>query len=123
MKKGDLVLILGLLAVIGALFAVFWLPKKSGGGAAVVRIDGETVETLALGTDAEKRYESADGGYNVVTVKDGRVSVTAANCRDRICARHRPVSKNGECIVCLPHRLTVTVEQTAAPEGGVDAVA
>ena len=45
-----------------------------------------------------------------------------ASCPDGICAAHKPISREGESIVCLPHRVVITV-RTVEDEGGPDIVA
>ncbi len=47
--------------------------------------------------------------YNVLLIKDGQASMTEADCPDLICVHHKPVSREGETIVCLPHKLVVEV--------------
>ena len=47
--------------------------------------------------------------YNLISVTDGKVVVEAADCKDQICVRHKPVSSKGESIICLPHRLVVEI--------------
>ena len=32
-----------------------------------------------------------------------------ADCADRYCMAYKPISKSGETIICLPHRLVVEV--------------
>ena len=33
-----------------------------------------------------------------------------ANCPDEICVHHKPISKNGETIVCLPNKVVVVIK-------------
>lgn len=80
------------------------------GGAAVVRVDGETVAELPLSEDAEVLIGEETGDFNRVTVSGGAVAVTEANCPDRICVRGGAIDAPGQVIACLPHRLIVTVE-------------
>lgn len=121
MKKADWIPIAVVLAAVGVLLLLLYGPQRSAGAAAVVRIDGSIADTLPLDKDTEKRYECPSGGTNIVTVKNGAVSVSQADCPDRICTRHRPIRLAGEVIVCLPHRLTVTVEAPGYDDG-LDAV-
>ena len=50
-------------------------------------------------------------GENVLVIKDGEASVTEADCPDGVCIRMGSISKTGENIVCLPHRLVVQIEE------------
>ena len=58
--------------------------------------------------------------YNVVEIKDGKVSVTEASCKNQVCVRHGAISRSGESIVCLPNRLVVRIENGEG--GGYDSV-
>lgn len=57
--------------------------------------------------------------YNLLFVSDGVVRMEAADCRDQICVHHRPVSRGGESIICLPHKLVVEI-QGEIGENGLD---
>ena len=84
---------------------------SSDGGVAVVYYDGDVLMRLPLDVDTEQVIEHGDYA-NTVTVKDGAVYVSYANCPDGICRDHRPISKTNESIICLPNRLVITVEGT-----------
>lgn len=94
------------------------LMNKNGGLTATVTVGGETVRTLDLSEDCELDITLEDGEFNHISVRDGRVAVTDANCPDRVCVRRGYIS-GGVPIICLPHRLTVEVQSGAAD---VDAV-
>ena len=47
---------------------------------------------------------------NTINIKDGKVSVTEANCHDELCVKSHKISRDGEMIVCLPHKLYVKIE-------------
>ena len=121
LKKADLILIGALLLVIGALLFVL-RGGEDPGETVRVEIGGETVDAFPLAEDTERRYETGSGGVNVVKVENGAVSVLEANCPGQACVRHRAISRAGESIICLPHRLVVSVSGEPA-ENGVDAVA
>lgn len=101
----DLLLIVGVLI----LAALFWLVTKPGGeGAwAVVSIDGGEVGRYALSEDTAVTFGGED--YNVLQISDGAAAIVEANCGDHTCVRTGKIRREGETIVCLPHKLTVTV--------------
>lgn len=105
--KNDIILVAVMLCVAAAGFLIFTLTAKQG-AAAVITIDGEVVDELSLLRDCVIRYET-ERGYNIVAIKDGIVTVSEASCPDKICVSHRPVSKTGETIVCLPNKLVVEI--------------
>ena len=96
-----------LLAAVAGL-AVLSAHRQTGAEVQVVQ-NGEIVDTFPLGKDQTHRYEAANGGYNIVTVREGKVSVSEASCPDQICVRHGPTDQTADPIVCLPNRLVVQV--------------
>lgn len=101
----DLLLIAAVLLAAGLLW---WMTRPGEqGGYAVVTIDGREVGRFALSQDREITF--GDGDYNTLCIADGMVSVTAANCGDHTCVRTGRISREGERIVCLPHKMTVAV--------------
>lgn len=106
-KQGDLWLIAGVLAVAAGLFALLWL--LPGAGAAVeVTVDGKVYATLPLDTPATLEIPGV-GGVNTLVIAEGRATVTHADCPDEVCVRTPAISRTGQSIVCLPHRVVVTV--------------
>ncbi len=102
MRKGDIALI-----IIAALFLVLWLIPKPSGTTVTITVDGEFYKSVPLDTDTQIMVES-EYGKNTVIIKNGEVSVTGANCPDKLCEKES-IGKSGESIVCLPNRLCVTV--------------
>ena len=48
----------------------------------------------------------SEWGCNTVTVKEGKIAVTAATCPDHHCM-NRGFCDGGPAIVCLPNRLVI----------------
>lgn len=117
--KNDILLMLALLVLAGSVWGALHFIKKQG-GEAVISIDGEIVERLPLRTDTAVTLTPTLDDFNTVVVENGRVCVLDANCPDRTCVRQGWIQYEGESIVCLPHRLVVTVQ---GRESGVDAAA
>ena len=97
----------GLLAVslIAAVLLPLLLPH---GGAVSVERDGEVIGNYPLDTDRQVRVEGEDG-YNLLTIKDGMAYVEEADCRCGVCTAHSPIDKEGETIICLPHKLVMRI--------------
>lgn len=70
--------------------------------------NGELIRTVPLSEDCEFTVTCAEGS-NTVTVKDGAVMISAADCPDKVCVRTGAVSGGAVPIVCLPHRLEIRV--------------
>lgn len=46
---------------------------------------------------------------NILEIKNGRASMIKADCPDKVCVNHASISRKGETIVCLPHKVVVEV--------------
>ena len=106
MKKWDFFIILICLAVAGILYASGLLAPGKAGGTALVLQNGKELARLPLAQPAE--FVTPDGGNRIV-VENGTVRVDWADCPDQVCVRSGRISRDGETLVCLPHRLVVEV--------------
>lgn len=107
--RNDLILVSVLLIGALVMFFVFKGSLKTG-NKAVITVNGEKVSVFSL-NEEKKETVKTENGANTVEIKDGKVSVTDADCPDKICANHRPISKVGETIICLPHKLVVEIAE------------
>lgn len=116
--KNDIILIGGMLLVALLLFfgMKIYQNKTTKDGVVVVTVDGAVYGTYPLQKDTEEKIVLEDGSYNILVIKDGQADVTDASCRDRICVNHRPISKNGESIVCLPNKMVAGIENSGESE-------
>lgn len=116
-KKWDIALIAILLVLSFVPEGIFFLNGSSRstaqGTVAVVTIDGKKVKEIPLsshgGTDSFT-VQGADGGYNVIVVKDQAIGITEADCPDKICIQEGFISRPGESVICLPHKVMVEVQ-------------
>lgn len=60
--------------------------------------------------------EPSIGEYNLFICRNGEVQMIMSSCPDLICVHHRAVSKTGESIICLPHKLVIEITGTAETE-------
>ena len=120
-RKTDI--ILAAVVIIAAFIAVFaFRALRAEGADVVVTADGEEILRVPLAEDLEQDIVT-DLGRNHLSIRGGTVRVTEADCPDLICVRAYSggISHDGETIICLPHRLIVSVE--GGEEAEVDAVA
>ena len=83
-----------------------WLLRPSEPAAyAQVWSEGKLLHTLPLAIDQQLTV-ATDKGTNVITVKDGRIAVTQADCPDGYCM-DRGFCSGGLQIVCLPNELEI----------------
>ena len=118
-KRGDLLLVALLLALSVVLMAAGFAGQQDGEQVRVC-VDGRQVALLPL--DADRLYEIPDSLGNVLEISCGRAHMMAAHCPDESCVGQGYISRTGECIVCLPGRVTVTVVSGDGSEE-LDAVA
>jgi hypothetical protein len=108
--RNDVIFITALLLAVCLLGACYLLLRREG-DVVEVTVDGEIFGVYSLGED--RRVEIVVGDCrNVLIIQNGEAYVTDASCPDGICEAHRPISKSGESIVCLPNRVVVTVQKT-----------
>lgn len=55
--------------------------------------------------------------YNTLKLSKSGVSMEVSDCPDQICVHHRPVSRGGESIICLPHKLVVEIRGKTEEDG------
>ena len=105
MKTRYWVIIFAILLVIcGGLSLIFLLPAGPAGQVEVWS-EGKLIAVLDLSEEQEMTVQSAQG-TNVVTIRDGAVAVTSADCPDHYCMQ-RGFCNSGTEIVCLPNRLVL----------------
>ena len=106
MKTRTWIILLCALLLLSVLACIPLLSSKPAGRAKITS-DGEVITIVDLKIDQEFTVESDRGGSNTITVKDGAIAVTAAECPDHYCMK-RGFCNGGTQIVCLPNRLVIT---------------
>ena len=102
--KGWMILIAVVLLAAVCLSLWFLRPRAD---AAFVEVwpDGKLLYELDLATDRQFTVEG-ENGTNVITVRNGKIAVTEADCPDHYCM-DRGFCAGGVQIVCLPNRLVI----------------
>lgn len=75
-------------------------------------------KTLAVSyslTENREEVLSYDGHFNILVIRDGMVFIRDADCPDRLCVNQGKIYADGQSLICLPHRLTVTVQGGEEP--------
>lgn len=84
-------------------------------GETLIVICGKEKSTYSLSSDIEMTF--CHNGYSViVAVHDGKASVKAADCPDKLCCRMGEISKSGASIACLPAGIYIRIEGSGADE-------
>ena len=106
--KWDIILIAGIL-LCGAIIAAIVLLNGSRGAAVQVLVDGQVTKTFSLYEDTSYEITGTDGGVNLLRIQGGYAWLEDANCPDKLCVNMGRIGRNGQSIVCLPHKVVVEV--------------
>ena len=109
MKKNDIFLIAGILFLALAIAAAYFFVYPQHGDIVQVSVDGLTVKTFPLNQNTSYTIRTKANEENILEIKDGYARITTANCPDKLCVHQRKISKQGETLVCLPHKVVVSI--------------
>ena len=109
--RNDVIFVAVLLLIVALIGAAFFFLRGEG-DTVTVSVDGKHYGTYPLHTDLTLSIRTGEDGEeeNLLVIRDGKAYVESATCPDGICADHKPISREGESIVCLPHRVVITVQ-------------
>ena len=107
-RKAFIACILILAMSIAACLLVGAFGALKSSGTAIVHAGDGMEYSFDLGVDAQQTIQT-DLGSNQVTVHDGCISVTWADCPHQDCVQQGAISQAGQQIVCLPHKLWIEV--------------
>ena len=105
--------ITGILAFTASL-PVFFSAKAD---TVIVEYDGGAFE-MEIGENASRRVDS-NGHSLTVSIENGKVFVSSADCPDKLCLHSGSIERSGETLVCLPAKVMIRIKGA----GGVDGVA
>lgn len=117
----DIVVVAVILAIALLTFLIpYYINEKRAGSKVIILQNGEETGSYNLSENNTVIVCGEDGGYNLILISNSEVRVTDADCPDKLCIRQREISRNGESIICLPHKLVVMIE--SPEESDLDAV-
>lgn len=105
MKSRIWAIILGAVLILSVGLSLWLLWPREGAARAEIWSEGKLLQTLDLSVNQEL-VVTTESGTNTITVRDGKIAVTAADCPDHYCM-DRGYCAGGSQIVCLPHRLII----------------
>ena len=120
MKKKDIILIAAVLAISLISLAAIKMTQKDG-KEVIVTVEGKEVYKTSIKKDQIYQIPEKNG-TNVMQIKDGKVTMKKADCKDQICADHKAIEKSGETIVCLPHKVVIEIQAEDGKEQELDGV-
>ena len=108
------VLLIAAIAALALIFLAAGALLRGGGESVEIKVGGEHFATLPLSKDTVIDID----GLCVLVIENGEAHISSAVCKNQICVHHRPISRAGEAIVCLPSGVTVRV----SGDGGADVI-
>ena len=104
----DILLVLVLVAV-GVVLLIVTKNNGKEGAYVVVMVQNSEEARYSLAVDGVYDINS---GTNTIEIKDGRVRMIEAFCPNHLCIRQGWIRFEGQSIVCLPNKVSVTVRGT-----------
>ena len=106
-RPADIILAIGLI-VLGFAMSFYLAMGQDAGGQVEVRTAGELYGVYDL--DKDQTVTVRQGSHeNEFEIRDGQVRMLRANCRNHDCIQQGAISRTGETIVCLPHKVVLEV--------------
>ena len=116
-QKGDILAVAVPLLLAAVIFCACLPGQTAKALQAEIYLDGELVKTVRL---TEEQTFVLEGEYrNTVSIKDGKIAISASDCPGRDCVHSGWAGSGGRSIVCLPNRVEIRI---VAEHNGVDFV-
>lgn len=101
-----IVLILVLACVV---FFIFLNTGNDADKKAMIYVDGDLYGCYLLSDNIPDFVIETGYGYNKVSINNGKIGVTEADCPDKTCI-NMGFTDNSACpVICMPHRLEIVI--------------
>lgn len=113
-KKMDIVIIAVLLIISFTPHLIFFKTSQKGSknNYAIIQVDGKIHKKIDLSKvkKSEKVNLNLPNGKNTLLIKNNSIQMDSANCNDALCVKQGNISKVGQTIICLPHKLIIEIK-------------
>ena len=113
-KKMDIVIIVLLLIISFTPHLIFFKTsqKSSKNNYAIIKVDGKIHKKIDLSNvkNNEEVNLNLPNGKNTLLIKNNSIQMKSANCNDALCVKQGNISKVGQTIICLPHKLIIEIK-------------
>lgn len=110
-----LIIIFTLIAAAAAVYFIYFC----GASTSKINIysEGRLVRSVDLSESKNYSFDiiNSKGNKNTVTVKDGMISVSDADCPDKICVNTAGIKGDPHPIICVPNQLIISAEGAYSP--------
>lgn len=109
MKKADFIIIAAVMLLAAVIFFLTNFKDKDSKKTVYVKYDNSVYSEYSL--DKNGQYDiKTEKGFNHLVIYNSSCYIDDADCENRVCINTGAISKSGEVIVCLPHKIVVYVE-------------
>lgn len=119
LKKGDLIIILMLVAAVISWFGINKLGESKDERQIVIETNGSVYKTIPMKVGMKQQdihIELENGKYIDIVVDENGAYVSDVICPDKVCQKTGLVSRVGQSIVCLPNKVVVYIEGKSESE-------
>ena len=113
-KKMDIVIIAVLLILSFTPHLIFFKTSQKGSknNYAIIKVDGKIHKKIDLSNvkNNEEVNLNLPNGKNTLLIKNNSIQMDSANCNDALCVKQGNISKVGQTIICLPHKLIIEIK-------------
>lgn len=114
LKNLDIIIIVSLLILSFVPSIIFSksLSKNFNSTYVSIKVNGKFYDNIPLSSfKGEKTLTiKSKHGTNDVLVKDNKIKIIKANCKDELCIKQGEISNVGENIICLPNELIIEIK-------------
>ena len=108
LKKYDIIAIICVAVIVIISYITVNLLRNDEADTVVIYVDGKIEKKLDLNKNQEYKV-NVDNGYNIIRVKDKKVRIKESDCSNQTCVNMGTISKDGQTLICLPHKVEVTI--------------
>ncbi|QAT43937.1 NusG domain II-containing protein [Aminipila luticellarii] len=117
-KRADIILAV-ILILLGGLVSYVAAQGDSRGDMVLITVDGKEYGRYSLSENRDIVVKQ-NGHMNKILIREGMVSMGAADCSNQICVNTGTIEKTSQSIICLPNKVVVQI--IGKEEAGYDAV-
>ncbi|MBR1824052.1 MAG: NusG domain II-containing protein [Ruminococcus sp.] len=110
MTKGVKICLAAVIALfIAVATASYFILRPSESTMVEIVQDNKVLYTFDLSKEPNRtfRIDYSGGGWNEITIENGQITVSDADCPDKTCVKTGVLRSETIPIVCLPHKLIV----------------
>ena len=107
------IIFISILFIISSIACVVIFRFHGSGNTVTIYQEGNKIQQVHLDTVTtpyQITIEAKNGGYNTITVEQGRICISDASCPDHVCINTGWISDGAIPIVCLPNELVIQVD-------------